>query len=175
MHNLKSPFVIWVTGLAGSGKTTLANLLYENLKNTFNIVKLDGDDLRAVFNDEVNYDESSRKKIAFRNARLSKFLSDQNVNIIIPTISLFHDVQKWSRENIANYIEIFVDTPMKILLERDQKNLYSKALKGEITDVVGVDITPQFPIQPDYVFKPENNINQFVNNFIKENLNEHCN
>ena len=84
--------VYWITGLAGVGKSTLAKHLYETLKLLKpNVVLLDGDNIREVFDHDLGYSSEERLKSARRNSRLSKLLSDQGIDVICATISLFHE------------------------------------------------------------------------------------
>jgi adenylylsulfate kinase len=78
-------------------------------------------------------------------------LADQGQIVVCCTISLFHEVQLWNRENIIGYKEVFIDVPLEVLAQRDQKNLYSRAARGEVSDVVGYDIAPEFPEKPDFI------------------------
>lgn len=150
--------VYWITGLAGSGKTTLAKSLFSTLKEQGKCaVLLDGDVLREVFGSEKEYTRSARLELAWRNAKLCKFLSDQGINAVCATISLFHDVQEWNRNNIKGYCEIYLDVPMAVLEQRDQKGLYSQAKAGLVRDVVGVDIEPEFPKSPDFIGRVDMN------------------
>ena len=146
---MKSGFVYWMTGLSGSGKSTLAERLITYLQKSGRpVVLLDGDALREVFGNDLGYDVADRRRSAMRNARLCKMLSDQGIDIVIPTISLFHEVQEWNRKNLPNYREILVEVPWEVLLRRDSKQVYSRAKAGELKDVVGVDIAPEYPAHP---------------------------
>lgn len=144
--------VYWITGLAGAGKTTLAHGLLAHLRALGQpAVLLDGDVLREVLGDIGGYDRASRERGAMRFAKLCQWLSEQGLPVVCATISLFHSCQRWNRQELSDYVEIFLDLPMQTLIERDQKGLYSGALRGEISDVMGVDIQPEWPEQPDIV------------------------
>lgn len=147
--------VYWITGLAGSGKTTIGRKLFDWLKSARKApaIFLDGDVLRDIFGNDLGYSREERRASAMRNARLCKALSDQGISVICPTISMFHDCQKWNRENMPRYCEIFVDVPMEVLIRRDQNGLYSRSIQGLEKNVVGVDIPAEFPARPDLVLK----------------------
>lgn len=144
--------VYWITGLAGSGKTTLGQLLRDDLMRQYlPTVFLDGDELREVYG-EANgaYDVAARKNIAFRNARLCKLLSDQGFNVVCSTISLFWDCQAWNRLNIENYKEIFLKVPKNVLNKR--RTLYATTNN---TPVVGREIPIEEPQQPDVILNSD--------------------
>jgi cytidine diphosphoramidate kinase len=144
--------VYWITGLSGAGKTTIGSLLYRDLKRTKeNIVYLDGDVLRGVFGGKNGYKTEERRELAGRYSVLCKLLSEQNIDVVCATISMFSDVREKNREEIKNYIEIYIKAPINILIKRDQKKLYSRALNNEIKDVMGVDIDVEEPERPDIV------------------------
>jgi cytidine diphosphoramidate kinase len=144
--------VYWITGLSGAGKTTIGSLLVEDLKRAKNnIVYLDGDVLREVFGAKGGYRNEDRKELAMRYSHLCKLLSEQGIDVVCATISMFRDVVKKNREEIKNYIEIYIKVPIDILIKRDQKQLYSRALNNEIKDVMGVDIGFEEPECPDIV------------------------
>lgn len=144
--------VYWITGLSGAGKTTIAKLLYDKLKSKKdNVVFLDGDVLREVFGSDIGYSQEDRRKSAMRNSRLCKELSEQGIDVICATISMFDTCREWNRKNIKNYKEIYIKVPMNVLIERNQKGLYSGALNGDIKNVMGIDIDFQEPKNPDMV------------------------
>jgi adenylylsulfate kinase-like enzyme len=149
----------WLTGLSGSGKTTLSNTLKAKLDN---VVVLDGDVIREVLGMNFAHDRASRLKLAYIYARMAKMLVEHQVNVICSTISLFHEVQDWNRQNIPNYIEVFLDTDRMELERRDSKQIYSQARSGILTNVVGVDIEPEFPRNPEFRIKNEEDIQHFL-------------
>jgi cytidine diphosphoramidate kinase len=142
--------VYWLTGLSGSGKSTLAKRLDIWLRECgYRPVMLDGDTLRELLHDAEGFDLGSRLKIARFNSRLCKFLSQQKQTVICPTISLFTEIQDWNRANIPGYIEIFLDVSLDTVRLRDPKGIYSAFDHSEINNVVGLDITAEFPENPD--------------------------
>lgn len=159
--------LFWITGLAGSGKTTLASSLYTELKSRHKkVILLDGDSLREIFQEETDYSREGRLKIAWRNARLCKFLVDQGITVVCATISLFHEIQDWNRRNIQGYCEIFLDTPMEVLIERDQKGLYSGSKGGHLKNVVGLDIPAEFPLKPHIHVSAQDKIELILSNIL---------
>jgi len=116
-----------------------------------NVVCLDGDGLRAVFGGMHGHSPNERRELAMSYARLCQLLSGQDMDVICSTVSMFHDVRAWNRSNIPNYREIYIKVPMETLIERDQKKLYSRALRGEVENVMGMDLDFEEPINPDVV------------------------
>jgi adenylylsulfate kinase-like enzyme len=84
-------------------------------------------------------------------------LSEQNIDVICTTISMFEDVQKSNRENITNYLEVYIKVPIEVLISRDQKGLYSRAINGEIKNVMGIDLDVEEPKNPDVVINNDGN------------------
>lgn len=163
------PTLFWITGLSGSGKTTLGTLLTEKLrKRGYPVVFLDGDILRAIYNNHFGYDRNGRLKVSLQYARLCKMLVDQKIHVVCATISMFHQTQNWNKRNFKNYIEIFLNVPIDELIHRDSKKIYSRALNGDLKNIVGIDIKPQFPKQPDIVInndKTKNSINLILKSY----------
>ena len=146
--------VIWITGLSGSGKTTLAKLVTESLKKLGNpVLMLDGDILRECFGTEGKNSREERLKIAFTYSRLCKMISEQNINVVIATIALFKEVHVWNKSHINDYFEVFLDVPIDELKRRDPKGIYEKALKGKLKNVAGIDLTVDFPSNPNLHFQ----------------------
>ena len=155
--------VYWITGLSGAGKTTIGKRLYSRLKSLKpNVVFLDGDILRNVFGNQLGHSLEDRKKLAMSYSRLCKMLSEQDVDVVCATISLFKEVHDFNRKNIKNYYEIFIECEMQELKKRDQKGIYSKALIGEMDNVIGINISYDKPDKCDLV----------IDNTTKDSLNE---
>lgn len=149
---MNSPGLIWLTGLAGAGKTTIGTQLHREMRDRqSNVVFLDGDSLREIFEVVGGFDSVARCELAFRYARLCKALVEQDLIVICATISMFHAVRNWNRENIQNYYEVYVRVPIETLVSRDQKFLYSRALQGEELNVVGIDLPFEAPRTPDLI------------------------
>lgn len=165
--------VYWLTGLSGSGKTTIGKLFYKRLRDKKpNVVFLDGDSLRETIADDLGHSLEERKKSAMRNSRLCRLLAGQGIDVICATISMFHDCHRWNRRNISRYREIYIRVPIEVLIKRDQKQLYSRALKGEIKHVWGVDLKVEEPEDPDLILDndgsqaPDELVNDLFNRFI---------
>lgn len=145
--------VYWITGLSGAGKTTVAGELWRRLRAAGrSAVLLDGDALRSVIADDLGHTLGNRHQSAMRNARLCALLASQGEDVVCATISLFHDVQRWNRENIPGYCEIFLKVPMDELRKRDFKGVYTVA-RGDSSNVVGVDLPAEVPESPDLVIE----------------------
>jgi adenylylsulfate kinase len=139
--------VVWIIGLSGAGKTTLAEKVVEQLReNNNNVILLDGDVLREVFGGDADHTVEGRAKNAKRLSHLSKFLADQGIHVVAAVLSIFPEWQQWNRDNITNYCQIYLDVPLHILLKRETKGLYAGALKGSIKNVVGIDIDFPEPV-----------------------------
>lgn len=122
----KQGSTLWLTGLSGAGKTTIANLIITLCKDkAINPVILDGDEIRAAINDPYwQFDNQSRLMGSYRYAKLAHLFTLQNQQVIVPTISMFDEVRVWNRNHIPNYFEVFLDTNMATRLTRDPKGLY---------------------------------------------------
>jgi adenylylsulfate kinase-like enzyme len=132
--------VIWLTGLPGAGKTTIAKLLLVKLRaQSRQALLLDGDALREALQHHT-YDIDSRKQLALTYARLGKMHSEQGSIAICATVSMFDSVRKWNSDNIKNYLEVYVKVDAEVLQQRNQKGLYTSATTGEATNVHGFDL-----------------------------------
>ena len=156
--------VIWITGISGSGKTTIATRVYEKIKQQKNeTVFLDGDQFRYMMNNDLKYTLDDRDTNAIRMTRTCKILSDQEINVICGANLTSQKYRDWCRDNINNYFEVFLDVPMDVLKKRDIKELYKKAFKGEIDNVVGVDIPFINPQNPDLVIDNSKELSDYTN------------
>ena len=143
--------VFWFTGLSGAGKTTVGRRFFALLRTRMPAsVFLDGDILREVFGSDLGHSREQRLISSMRNSRMCKMLSDQGIDVVCATISLSREVQTWNRAHIPGYHEFYLRVPMRVLLERDQKQLYSRALRGEVTEVMGIDQPVEEPLCPEF-------------------------
>ena len=153
--------VIWITGLSGAGKTTVANALQQSFKESGLLsILLDGDILRAIFevkdNKSDSYVRQERIKLSYKYAQLCKNLSSQGFIVIIATVSMFNEIYTWNRKNLINYFEVYLNVPIKELIKRDPKNIYKKFYSRTISDVAGLDLEVDYPTHAHLIvdFKP---------------------
>ncbi len=141
--------IYWITGLSCAGKTSIGKELYKYIKsNKKNVMFLDGDEYRPILFPHTGYSMEERREAAFRLGLFLQLLSNQGIDAVVCTISMFDDVRKWNRENIKFYKEIYLDVPMNELVKRDKKGLYSRTVDNK-EDIVGVTVDAEFPKKPD--------------------------
>ena len=146
--------VIWLIGLSGAGKSTLANeIVIGANKDNQNTILLDGDVIREMFGNDLGYSIEDRLKSAQRICQLGKFLDSQGFNVVTAILSIFPESREWNRKNVKNYYEVFIDSPIDSLIDRDSKGLYAKFNRGEISDVAGMDIDFIKPEKADLIIK----------------------
>ena len=146
------PTVIWFTGLSGSGKSTIANLvekrLYSRGRHT---VLLDGDNVRHGLNRDLGFTDADRVENIRRVAETAKLMSDAGLIVLVSFISPFRSERDMARELMpeGEFMEVFVDTPIDVCRERDTKGLYARADAGELKNFTGVDSPYEPPDAPD--------------------------
>ena len=123
--------VYWICGLAGSGKTSVAKKFLKVLKKKgVSPILLDGDNMRDIFDLPKDYSYEGRKKLARIYSKVAKMLGDQGFTVIVSVIAMYEETFKFNRKNITNYVEVFLDVPMKELIRRDKKNYIVRHLMG---------------------------------------------
>jgi adenylylsulfate kinase-like enzyme len=149
--------VVWITGLAGVGKSTIAAHLADRLRSLdTSVVVFDGDDLRQVWGDVHGYSAEDREWLARSYGRLCRLVSSQGHVVICATISLIHSIQDWNREHIQDYVEVYVRAPLSVCQARGRESLYSNQTAGP---VVGREIKEEEPKQPDVTLNNGSNTN----------------
>ena len=112
--------VVWIIGLSGAGKTTLAEKTVEEVrKKGKKIILLDGDSVREVWGDDLGHDLFSRKRNADRICRLCQFLDHQGLDVVCAVLSIFPESREWCRANLSSYYEVFIDAPLEQIMARD--------------------------------------------------------
>src|ERR1044072_2406283 len=153
-------FTIWLTGLSGSGKTTLAQSLIDELKaRDVNVELLDGDEVRTNLSKGLGFSKEDRDTNIRRIGYVSRLLSRNGVGVITAAISPYREIRDEVRHSItrdgAEFVEVYVQCPIEVLIERDVKGLYKKALAGEIKEFTGVSDPYEEPLNPEATVNTE--------------------
>ncbi len=144
--------VIWLTGLSGAGKTTIAHHLKLALEfDRYQVCILDGDELRNGLNRDLGFSNSDRSENIRRTVEVAKIIKDTGLVVIVALISPFTSDRQYARSKIGkqDFIEIYVSTPLEVCESRDPKELYKKARKGLITDMTGLESIYEIPENPE--------------------------
>ncbi len=158
--NVQQPCVIWFTGLSGSGKSTIANILEQKL-HTMNqrTYLLDGDNVRHGLNKDLGFTDTDRVENIRRVAEVSKLMLDAGLITLVSFISPFRSERKMARDLLEEdeFFEVFVSTPLEECEKRDPKGLYKKARSGELKNFTGIDSTYEIPENADLVLDTKTN------------------
>ena len=152
MH--QTPRCIWFTGLSGSGKSTVANMLEKRLhaegRHTY---MLDGDNVRHGLNHDLGFSEADRVENLRRVAEVAKLMVDAGLIVLVSFISPFQSERRMARELFepGEFLEIHVNTPLAECERRDVKGLYAKARRGELKNFTGIDSPYEPPVSPELV------------------------
>lgn len=150
----QEPAIIWFTGLSGSGKSTVANLMERRLtaegKHTY---ILDGDNVRHGLNKDLGFTEAARIENIRRVAEVARLMADAGLIVLVSFISPFRNERRMAREIAGDiaFIEVYVDTPIEVCEARDPKGLYARARAGEVRNSTGIDSPFESPEQPDVI------------------------
>jgi bifunctional enzyme CysN/CysC len=146
------PRCLWFTGLSGSGKSTIANLLEKRLhaegRHTY---ILDGDNVRHGLNRDLGFTEADRVENIRRVAEVAKLMVDAGLIVLVSFISPFRNERQMARTlfNDDEFMEVFVDTPIEVCEQRDVKGLYAKARSGKLKNFTGIDSPYELPVKPE--------------------------
>ncbi|MFF2089466.1 adenylyl-sulfate kinase [Paenibacillus sp. NPDC058174] len=139
--------LIWLTGLSGSGKTTIADALKQQLPNCY---ILDGDVLRKGINQDLGFSIEDRIEVGRRIGEIGKILLDANHHVIVASISPHRATRDKVRTLIGDsYIEVYIQCPLEVCEQRDPKGLYKKARAGEIKFFTGIDSPYEEPVHSE--------------------------
>ena len=148
----QEPKCIWLTGLSGAGKSTLANTLDKELTSMgIHTYILDGDNIRNGLCSDLGFEDKDRHENIRRVAEVSKLMFDAGLIVICAFISPFQRDRDFARSlySDGDFIEVFVNTPMDVIIKRDPKGHYKKAQKGLIENFTGIDSGYEPPENPE--------------------------
>jgi adenylylsulfate kinase len=147
--------VIWLTGLSGAGKSTIADALHHELATTgVASVVLDGDEIRAGLNSDLGFSAEDRLENVRRLAHVARLIASWNQVVIVAAITPGQAMRELARRIVgAGFREVFVDTPIAVCEARDPKGLYQKARSGALKTFTGVSDTYECPASPDLVLR----------------------
>jgi adenylyl-sulfate kinase len=151
-----SGIVIWLTGLSGAGKTTLAQSLLRELQSEgMKVEMLDGDEVRENLSRGLGFSKQDRDTNIRRIGFVARLLARNGVAVLASAISPYRqsrdDVRSLIERDGARFIEVFVRCPLDVLIERDVKGLYKKAIRGEIANFTGISDPYEKPLNPECI------------------------
>ncbi|HOO55571.1 MAG TPA: adenylyl-sulfate kinase [bacterium] len=150
-------FTIWFTGLSGSGKTTVSEVVEKRLRDrSLKVEVLDGDVVRTNLSKGLGFSKEDRDTNILRIGFVCNLLTRNGVIAIAAAISPYRDIRDRNRELVGNFIEVFVDTPLDECERRDVKGLYAKARAGEIKGFTGIDDPYEAPLNPEVTLDTTN-------------------
>lgn len=181
VNNHLNSKVLWMTGLSGSGKSTIANILQQILKeNGIASYILDGDNIRAGLNSDLDFSSKSRAENIRRIAEVAKLFKDTGIIVITSFITPYKEARELAKGVVGeDYVEIYINASLETCIERDVKGLYKKAISGEIKNFTGISDNFDIPENPQLIVDSNGNdianINKCANEiyeYIINNLNK---
>jgi len=146
-----------MTGISGAGKTTICEAIVGLLKPVMPELGLvDGDVVREVFANDLDYSERSRIRQIQRIQSLAKVMDAQDFVVLVAALYSHPNLLAWNRENYSSYFEVYLDASMELVRARDPKGLYAKADAGLMEHVVGIDVPWHPPLNSDLTIKASN-------------------
>ncbi len=169
------PLIIWFTGLSGSGKSSIADCVEQELFNSgFQTYLLDGDNIRHGLNKNIDFTNEGRKENIRRIGEVAKLFLDAGIIVITAFISPFREDRDAVRALVepGEFIEVYVECPLDICESRDVKGLYAKARRGEILNFTGISSPFEEPLKPEIiVHSAQDNLKACVNQILAFTLN----
>ena len=165
--NPKKGILFWVTGLSGSGKTTISKKMQNDIQKIYGpTLLISGDDIREIF-DFKDYSAAKRLTLVMKYCKFAKCITNQNVNLIFAVVGMMDKIRNWNKKNITNYLEIYIKSDLKKIIKFKKKKIYHE--KG-VGDIVGLSIKPEFPRNPDIIVN--NNLKTDIKSLAKQLINK---
>jgi len=165
-------FTVWFTGLPSSGKSTLARMLENVLKERgFHVEVLDGDEVRLRLSKGLGFSKEDRDENIRRIAYVAKVVTRCGAVAITCAISPYREIRNEAREEIGRFVEVYVKCDLEECIRRDVKGLYKKAIKGEIKNFTGISDPYEEPLNPEIVVEthketPQESLDKIINGLI---------
>jgi adenylyl-sulfate kinase len=145
-------YTLWLTGLSGAGKTTIAVELEKRLRAlNARVERLDGDTVREGLTRDLGFSKEDRDKNIERVTFVAKLLSRNGVGVVLSFISPYREARDKARQETTNFIEVHVNAPLQTCIDRDVKGLYAKAIAGEVKNFTGISDPYEEPLNPELV------------------------
>ncbi len=146
--NKKEGVLFWITGLAGSGKSSIARYLLPKIQKYYGpSIIVSGDNLRNIYGFR-KYTKKDRLKFAKTKLKFCELILRQKINLVYSTISMFDKVREMNKKKFSNYIEIYIKTDLKNIVKKNKKKIY---FRKNMKNIWGVDLRPEFPKKPNIV------------------------
>jgi adenylyl-sulfate kinase len=149
-------FTLWFTGLPCSGKTAVADRVAEILrKKGLKVERLDGDIVRQGLTRDLGYSKKDRDENIRRVTFVAKLLTRNGVAVLTSFISPYREIRAHARQEIGNFVEVYVKCPLEVCMKRDAKGMYQKATRGEIKEFTGISDPYEEPLNPEAVLETD--------------------
>lgn len=168
---MRDGFVVWLTGLPGSGKTTIARRIEKILRRRVRVEVLDGDEVRRWLSPEAGFSREDRKRHLRRVAHVSRLLARNGIVVVDSFVSPYRDIREEARRIIEDgglsFIEVYLKCSLSECIRRDPKKLYKRALEGKIRNMTGLQDVYEPPMKPELIIDTEkesveNNVEKIV-------------
>jgi len=177
MDNVKSKeqkgFTLWFTGLPCSGKTAVADKVAEALRERgLRVERLDGDIVRQSLTRDLGFSKEDRNENIRRVTFVAKLLTRNGVAVLTSFISPYREIRDEARQEIGNFVEVYVKCPVEVCIERDTKGMYEKAIKGEIKEFTGISDPYEEPLNPEILLESDKETLEESTNKVIQRLND---
>jgi adenylyl-sulfate kinase len=153
---MQKGFTIWFTGLSGAGKSTLAQAVETEIRRRGrNVETLDGDVVRTHLSKGLGFSREDRDTNIKRIAFVCALLTRNGVATISAAISPYRETRDYARREIGNFVEVYVQVPLEVAIERDVKGLYKQAIEGKIKEFTGISDPYEEPLQPELIVETD--------------------
>ena len=166
-------FTLWFTGLPCSGKSAVADRVAEMLKEKgLKVERLDGDIVRQSLTRDLGFSKQDRNENIRRVTFVAKLLTRNGVAVLTSFISPYRQIRAYARQEIGNFIEVFVKCPLEVCITRDVKGMYKKAIKGEIKEFTGISDPYEEPLNPEIILETDKETLEESANKVMQKLND---